>query len=239
MKKKISVIIVLVLLISSVSVAFASEELKAVLSDIKLFLNGNRVDKEVVVINGASYLPVRAISESLNLGVEWNGEERAIYLSESKNTDADDAIAKEFGVLDKLQDENEKLKDKVENLEKEISTYKDVKIEGVYAGWYTNSHGKPDLTLTIEKSHNGLYSAKFEFGPSSTASDVPEGSYLMDVEYDKDTKKINLKGNKWIKQPSGYSFVDLIGSVSGEYINGGSIFKGKYLGDFSVKKINK
>lgn len=50
-----------------------------------MFLDGNKVDKQVLAVDGSSYLPVRAISESLGLEVVWNGEERAIYLSNTSD----------------------------------------------------------------------------------------------------------------------------------------------------------
>ncbi len=61
--------------------ANSTKPVQAYLSDIKLYLNGNRVDKEVIIVDGTSYLPVRAVSEALGLEVQWDGNNRTIYLS--------------------------------------------------------------------------------------------------------------------------------------------------------------
>lgn len=83
-QRLIIVTIVSILLCGSIAYAADSQPIQAFLTDIKLYLNGDRVDKEVIVIDGTSYLPVRAISEALELEVKWVGDTRTIYLSESK-----------------------------------------------------------------------------------------------------------------------------------------------------------
>lgn len=47
-------------------------------TDIKLFVNGKRVDKTVMVIEGRSYLPLRVICEELGLNVKFDAKHRAI-----------------------------------------------------------------------------------------------------------------------------------------------------------------
>ena len=44
-------------------------------------VNGNLVDP--FIIDGTTYLPVRAISESLGKSVTWNGETNSVYITDS------------------------------------------------------------------------------------------------------------------------------------------------------------
>lgn len=93
MKKGVKIILssIICVLFLLVNVAFASTEISAYLTDIKLFLNGNRVDKEIILVDGSSYLPVRAISEALGLDVKWQDEKQSIFLtSNSNNRDKSD-----------------------------------------------------------------------------------------------------------------------------------------------------
>jgi len=51
------------------------------IDDVKLNpkdVNGNPV--EAFIYNGTTYLPVRAISEALNVAVFWDGKTRSVYL---------------------------------------------------------------------------------------------------------------------------------------------------------------
>lgn len=79
--------------------AFADGEDVKVYLDGKLLelkdANGNTVTP--VIIDGTTYLPVRAISNALDLGVEWNEAERAIYL-----TGENEIIASDMGVFSNL-----------------------------------------------------------------------------------------------------------------------------------------
>lgn len=83
LKIMLSIVFVLVLL---GNVAFASTEITAYLADFKLFLNGNRIDKEIIEVDGSSYLPVRAISEALGLDVKWDGKKQSIFLTSNSNS---------------------------------------------------------------------------------------------------------------------------------------------------------
>ncbi|MCH4888533.1 hypothetical protein EZV73_13150 [Acidaminobacter sp. JC074] len=104
--KRIKVIAILVVMVFATNFVFAESGLTAVISDIKLFLNGDRVDKEIVIIDGSSYLPVKAISEALELEVNWNNELRAIELS-SEGENSGDPLASEM--LDLMTENNKKL----------------------------------------------------------------------------------------------------------------------------------
>lgn len=88
--KRIS-IIALVILMMGLSTAFGaanSVEIMAYLTDIRVYLddkpltlldgNGNVI--KPLIYNGTSYLPVKSISENLDIAVSWDGSTRTIYL---------------------------------------------------------------------------------------------------------------------------------------------------------------
>jgi len=91
MKKKIIVIVSYVVVLLGV-VAFAYEEYGTIQAELaphfKIFVNGTQTTfkdangKEVVpvVIDGTTYLPVRAVSENADFKVEWDGETNTIWL---------------------------------------------------------------------------------------------------------------------------------------------------------------
>lgn len=74
MTKTGKLLVALVLCLSLFVGTGAAAGLNAVISNFKLFVNGERVDQAVVVIDGRSYLPVRAIGEALGAQVDFNAE---------------------------------------------------------------------------------------------------------------------------------------------------------------------
>lgn len=91
----ISGILLSVLLFSLVGTAAAtigSRTLAADYTDIKIQLDGqqitptdaNGIPVEPFAINGTTYLPVRAVSNALSLGVEWDGTTNTVILSSPK-----------------------------------------------------------------------------------------------------------------------------------------------------------
>ncbi|TCK98558.1 copper amine oxidase-like protein [Natranaerovirga hydrolytica] len=91
--KKISVILVVVMLFSAMTlVATADSVFETVTAtlrgDIKIVINGEEFnpkdavgnDITPVVIDGSTYLPVRAISEAVDLPVNWDGETNTVSL---------------------------------------------------------------------------------------------------------------------------------------------------------------
>lgn len=63
-------------------------------NDIKITLNGQELTPtdangnyvEPFIIDGTTYLPVRAVSNALGLGVEWDGTNKTVVLTEQSNT---------------------------------------------------------------------------------------------------------------------------------------------------------
>ena len=95
--------IIIGLLISAISSAtFAlaksgSEWLEAIYSDIKLSINGkNIVSKDVngnsvdpFIVDGTTYLPVRAVASALDKRVEWDSDTHTVIISDSSKVIAD------------------------------------------------------------------------------------------------------------------------------------------------------
>ena len=88
-KKRIGVVfgivIVTLLLCTVPAIAKTAQEVVTIsYNNIKIVLNGSVVETgdEPFILEGRTYLPIRAISESLNLNVEWEEETKTVFLSE-------------------------------------------------------------------------------------------------------------------------------------------------------------
>lgn len=92
-KKSMMLLLSLVLIISSVGIVYAEDtseseavenEIQAVMSDLKVKLNGNQVLNETVVIDGKSYLPLTKISELLGVDVVYDEESKTINIKNNQ-----------------------------------------------------------------------------------------------------------------------------------------------------------
>jgi hypothetical protein len=90
MSKTGKLLITLVLCLLLFSGTGAAAGLNAVISNFKLFVNGDQVNQAVVVIDGRSYLPVRAIGEALGAEVDFNAETGRIDVNTDVNTKVDE-----------------------------------------------------------------------------------------------------------------------------------------------------
>lgn len=59
-------------------------------SDVRVYVNGERVEGNVILEDGTTYLPVRAVSEAMGANVEWDEDTRSVFVTFTE----DDAIAK-------------------------------------------------------------------------------------------------------------------------------------------------
>ncbi len=90
MKRKL-VLFVLMFAVLSMAAYAASPTLQAVVSDVIIELNGQKLtltdangnEVKPLIVNGTTYLPVRAIGENLGLEVGWDGETRTVKLGTS------------------------------------------------------------------------------------------------------------------------------------------------------------
>jgi hypothetical protein len=90
---------------------------------------------------------------------------------------------------------------------------------GVWKGSYRAGQGETALILSVYKE-SGKYMAIFDFYNLPGRSNSREGKYYMDVSYNRAREKFYLKGITWIERPSGYSFADLEGTITGDVFNG-------------------
>ena len=58
-------------------------------ADVKVYVNGMRVDQPAYIQDGSTYIPLRAVSETMGAEVEWDAKTRSAYVSFTE----DDAIA--------------------------------------------------------------------------------------------------------------------------------------------------
>lgn len=94
--------------------------------------------------------------------------------------------------------------------------------EGTYEGWYYANQGQTGLTLTINGDDTGV----FEFYNMPGKSNAKDGSYSVTVSENSDGI-LEVKGDKWIKQPSGYSFVSLRGTLDDNGVYSGIVSNNK------------
>lgn len=81
--RRILTILVSILIIVTGVVAYAD-------SDVRVYVNGMRVNESVLMHNDRTYIPLRAVGEAMGADVVWDGASRSAYISFSE----DDAIAK-------------------------------------------------------------------------------------------------------------------------------------------------
>ena len=59
-------------------------------SDVRVYVNGERVEGNVILEDGTTYIPLRAVGEAMGAGVLWDDATRSVFVSFTE----DDAIAK-------------------------------------------------------------------------------------------------------------------------------------------------
>jgi hypothetical protein len=95
-------------------------------------------------------------------------------------------------------------------------------IAGEWTGKYICTQGITALRLDIAQGAGQAITATFNFGPLPENPGVPRGAYRMAGAYDPASRRMTLKGVKWIDAPFGYAMVGLDGRMtsSGETISG-------------------
>jgi len=100
------------------TISFASQRsdyVERFFRDIKITINGsvlepkdaNGSDVEPFIIDGTTYLPLRAISEALDLKVNWNEETNTVIISSIDG----ETEAKESAIANETNDKNENKKE--------------------------------------------------------------------------------------------------------------------------------
>lgn len=130
LKKRVAVIITTVLLLSLflTSVVFAEstyKNLKAWFGDIKIFSNNQQVQLDVkpFIVDGTTYVPLRALSNIFNKNISWDGTNLKISINDKPNQDATNMAYLTQQIVEKQNKINE-LEAKVAQLEAELATTK-------------------------------------------------------------------------------------------------------------------
>ncbi|MDR0424251.1 MAG: copper amine oxidase N-terminal domain-containing protein [Clostridiales Family XIII bacterium] len=74
--------------IATVHASIGTYQINATYSNVKIYVEGKLIDPrdangvyvEPFIVNGTTYLPVRAVSEALGYDVEWDGDTRSVYV---------------------------------------------------------------------------------------------------------------------------------------------------------------
>jgi len=95
-------------------------------------------------------------------------------------------------------------------------------VAGEWSGKYICGQGITALKLNVSQKPDGALSATFNFGPLPENPTVPTGAYRMEGSFDPQTRKVKLRGVKWIDAPDNYVMVDLDGrmDVDGSRMSG-------------------
>ena len=80
MLKRISAVALCILMSTAITVNAA----------VKLYVNGYRINKNIILQEGTTYVPIRALSEALGANVEWDQETQTVFV----NFTEEDAISK-------------------------------------------------------------------------------------------------------------------------------------------------
>jgi hypothetical protein len=83
---------------------------------------------------------------------------------------------------------------------------------GKWIGTYTCAQGITGGTMQIDRLKGQDFEGTFRFYPTPKNGRVPEGSYSVYGQYDRDSKRILINPGKWIKRPPHYYNTVMVGS---------------------------
>lgn len=213
--KKVLIITMLVVLVLS-TVALATDntyvkKLSATFGRIKFKVNGKDVTNEIegkygspaFIVDGRSYVPVRAIADLMGLEVEWDDSTHTAELIDVKSEKYEEEIDKKSKEIEELKKEIEKLKKNVveetdiKDLEKKINnsygTYKDVDFDITLK----ESSNKIDIVITMDLKTGKQESAWNRMTYNNRVTLVEDITNIVAAEFDN---------------------VDIYGSIYDEYL---------------------
>lgn len=97
---------------------------------------------------------------------------------------------------------------------------------GTYRGTFTDNHGKTGVDLSIFEEDGDL-KAEFIFYNIEGQTNAKDGSYLCDVTK-KDEETYEIRYDRWLNQPSGYSMRNWTVTIKGKRLEGNAINNSKY-----------
>jgi hypothetical protein len=113
------------------------------------------------------------------------------------------------------------------------ATTASARFSGTWLGTYTCSQGLTGLRLTVSNTAGDTLQATFAFFAVPSNPHVPSGSFSMTGHAT--GKTADLVHDHWITQTPGYVMVDLVGTLRGDGVLGGSV-SSSGCGSFSVTK---
>jgi len=87
---------------------------------------------------------------------------------------------------------------------------------GTWVGYYNQLNGDLTRLLLIIDDNYPVAKAHFVFFSDNSRPYIQSGYYVSTVIYDEAAHRVFVKGSEWIKQPQGYSFIDLAGIFNPE-----------------------
>ena len=173
-----------------------TKQLNAVYAGIKLVVNGQSVlpkdsngnEVEPFIVDGTTYLPVRAISQALGQTVTWDGKTSTIYIGENEEIGQPTVWLKDMNTLagNSIDYNN----DIIDNLGKSYSNY--VKMSGSSLTYALDSqYSKFTGTLILSENGKNAYTSKrlkvfLDDELVYTSADLTSGS--LPIDYDIDVK---------------------------------------------------
>ncbi|GFN37042.1 stalk domain-containing protein [Tepidimicrobium xylanilyticum] len=217
-KKVLIISIVLVLALGTIATAanqVYQKKLTATYGRIKFKVGGKDVTKEIekkyntpaFIVDGRSYVPVRAIAELLDMEIKWDEETYTAEIIDVKSKAYEEELKKRDNEIAELKKEIEKLKEKAE--EEKAKKEKDIKdIEKELNSKFGTYEGV-DFDIVLKESSNRI--------------DVNITMDLRDVRQENYWNRIKHSDRKALIEDivdiilSEISNVDIYGSIYDEY----------------------
>ena len=86
MKKKILATILTCAILVTPASTFA-DMIDVAINPVSIFVNGLKIDKENFILDGTTYVPIRAVSESLGADVQYDDVNKSIYINGGNNSE--------------------------------------------------------------------------------------------------------------------------------------------------------
>ena len=197
--------------------------IKGWFADIKIFTNNKQVQLDVkpFVINGTTFVPVRALSEMLNKDVSWNQESFSIDITDKLDTNHDYMLMQ----ITEKQEEIDKLEAKIKKLEAELAS-KESSISSI-----------TDMGKYLNKKHYTYKDIRFYIYLSGNSRDIKVKIYIDSSDNSKWDALTDLEITRYIEDivyDIEYNFRDA--NIAG-YIE--SDYSGKKAADFYLNSKGK
>lgn len=171
-----------------------TKQLNAVYSDIKLVVNGQTVTPkdsngkvvEPFIVDGTTYLPVRAISQALGQAVKWDGKTSTIYIGANEEIGQPTIWLKDMNpMVGKMNSYKPEI---IDNLGKSYNNYVEVSGSSITFP-LNNQYSKFTGTFVLtERAKDTYTSQRFKVYLDDelfyTSDDLTAGSFPIDFEID-------------------------------------------------------